>query len=68
MVDEIENTDWMQDWTSEVHIEAATGEVVERREYLTYDATDLIAECRSWGLSGSVSWMVIIAWYYFLFL
>ena len=44
MVDELENTDWMQDWTSEVHIEAATGGVIERREYLTYDITDLIAD------------------------
>ena len=44
VVDKIENTDWIQDWVSEIHIEANQEGIVERREYLTYDVTDLIAD------------------------
>ena len=44
MVDTQENTEWTKDWISEVYIEAAQGGLIETREYLTYDVTDIIGD------------------------
>ena len=40
----IENTEWKKDWISEIHIEADLGGILETREFLTYDVTDLIGD------------------------
>ena len=64
IVDKIENTDWIQDWVSEIHIEANQEGIVERREYLTYDVTDLIADLGGY-LGLLLGWSLLGITFYF---
>ena len=40
----LENIDWRKDWISEVYIEAGSNAEDIKREYYTYEVTDLLGD------------------------